>query len=415
MKKLILVLLALLLSVVAALWFREQGGYVFIQAGGWNLEMSLFVFVLATLLGVWLLWLAWHLLRGLWGAPSQVRGWWGERRRERARGELIRGMIRLAEGGAEDAEKLLLRDVARSDAPLLHYLAAAVAAQRRGSYADRDKYLAQADRTSRRARTAVGLLQAQLQIEARQWEQALASLSYLQERAPHNSRVLELLLRACEKLDDWRRVEQLLPELRKRRVLERPRLDALELDILRRRLRAATSEGAKSLDRSWAGASRGLREVPEAWLAYTHGLRMQQRDVEAERLLRAKLVRDWDERLLAEYGELNGEAVEPAYAQVEKWLKERSEDVGLLEAAGRLALRSKLWGRARDYLEAAASRRPTAATLRLLGELREAMGEPERAREAYYRALSLATGGVRPAELDELAGDTAPSLPQARP
>lgn len=412
MKKLFLSLIVLLIAVFAALWFREQGGYVFVSVAGWNLEMSLILFVGIVLLVAIAFYAGIGLLRGLWGAPSQVRGWWGERKRGKARRHLISGLIRLAEGRSDEAERLLLKDADRSDAPLLHYLGAAVGAQRRGSYDDRDRYLGQADRTSRRARLAVGLIQAQLQIEAGQWEQALASLNYLQERAPQNPRVLALLMKVCLRLDDWTRLGELLPDLRRHEVIGRDRARELEIEVARRRLQRAQREGSDALDRVWSALARGTREQPEVVLAYAEALNALSRGDEAEKLLRGRLQKDWDERLIACYGRLEPAHPEPAYAQTEKWLKGRPEDPALLEAAGRLAIRSRLWGRAQDYLQAAVARRPRPETYRLLGELHNALGEDDAGREDYYRALTLATGGIRPKELDQVEP---PETPEAAP
>ncbi len=73
------------------------------------------------------------------------------------------------------------------------------------------------------------------------------------------------------------------------------------------------------------------------------------------------------------------------------------EDPALLQTLGRLSYRAELWGKAREYLEAAVARQPSAVTQRLLAEAYERLGEPELARRARTQGLELATSGATPA------------------
>lgn len=401
MRKLILILLALVLSVAAALWLNQQGGFVLVSLGEWTLQTSVLLFVGAVIAFIIGLYLLINLIRELLGVPRRVRRWAGNRRQRRARTGLIEGLIRLAEGRHAEAEKLLLKHIDRSEAPLLHYLGAAVAAQRRGSYEDRDRFLGLADRTSPRARLAVGLIQAQLQVDAGQWEQAFATLTYLQEQAPRNPRVLTMLLKCCLALDEWERVHALLPELRKQGVVSEERAEALARQVAEHRLQQARREGLVPLEKVWGSLGKSLREDPALVLSYIEGQVEFGNADEAERLLRQRLQKEWDGELARRYGALAVSAPERSLAQIEKWLKERPEDAVLLHAAGRQALRAQLWGRARTYFEAAVGRAPRAESYHALGALLERTGEPEAAREAYRKALDLTVADQGAAALTE--------------
>lgn len=394
MRKLLLALLVLALSVAAALWLERQGGFVVIALGGWTVQTTPLVFGLllaAALVGVYLLLV---VLRGLLGLPGRYRDWAGQRRANRARAHLIDGMIRLAEGRYDEAAKLLLRDAGKSDVPLLHYLAMAVTAQRQGSYQDRDHYLRLADKTSSKARLAVGLTQAQLQMEAAQWEQALATLNYLYEQHPHHPRLLVLLVDACRTLNEWDRLDHLLPELRRQRALPQPEYERLAREVAARRLENAVGDGGPALQRIWAELPRQLTEDTELLQLYCDGLMRHGQDDEAERLLRARLQKEWHPGLLRRYGGLRGSAPDKVFAQLEKWLRDRPDDGELLYAAGRQALRAGLWGRARSYLEAAAARQPSPEVCHTLGALLEQLGEREAAHDRYRQGLELISGGT---------------------
>ena len=61
----------------------------------------------------------------------------------------------------------------------------------------------------------------------------------------------------------------------------------------------------------------------------------------------------------------------------------------LLLACGRLCLKSKLWGKARGYLEASIGVGPSAAAYRELGALLESMGEQRQAMECFKSGLEI--------------------------
>ncbi len=390
MRKLFGALLVLLLSVGAALWLRDQGGFVIVRLGAWTVEMSVILFTGAVLATAILVYLLLGLLRKLLGAPRRVRGWLGRRKQNRVRQHLIEGLIRTAEGRYAEAEKALTKNVQRSESPVLHYLAAAIAAQRQHAPERRDRYLALADNSNRRAQLAVSLIQAQLLYESGQYEQALASLNYLHERSPRHPGILQLLMKCCLALKDWERLTLLLPELRRQGVVDETKALELEGTVARHRLEKAARENDRELDRIWSGLSKPAREDNDTLLVYVNALKLHNRDGEIERVLRNRLNKRWHGELAACYGTLKHDPAK-LLAQLEKWLKERPEDPVLLEATGRMCLRNKLWGRARSLFEAAVARNPQPQSYQALGGLLEQMGETDAARDCFRKAVELVT------------------------
>lgn len=393
MRKLFLALLLLLASVAAALWFRGQDGFLILRIGELAIQTSLFVAVGAVVAAWIALTLAIGLLRRLWRAPRGVRRAWRERRSQRALRRLNSGLLQLAEGRYKEAERTLAPAAQDSDLPLFHYLLAAIAAQREGDWDLRDRYLAEADQADGRARLAVGLLQAQLQVEAEQWEQALATLAWARERAPGNRRALALFARCLQAVRDHQRLGELLPELRRQRALPDAELNNLEQEQFEGRLRSFGPDvGADEVTQVWDELPRVRQRDPALRAAYARALMRADCHATAEQLLRGWLRESWDERLVAAYGELAVDPPERAFEQIEGWLNQHPEDPALLFAAARQAARCELWGRARSYLEAAASRTGHAEVHRMLAELYERLGETERARRAYRRAIGLDPG-----------------------
>lgn len=390
MRRVTVLVLLLVASVAAALWFEQQGGFVMVRLGELTLQTSLFVAVVILVVGFALLWLSSGLLQRLWQTPGALRARWSEHKSHKAQRELIDGLIELAEGRFARAERQLESTSAAAEQPVLHHLLAALAAQRQGNWQRRDDLLALADTAAPRARVAIGLVQAQLQVEAEQWEQALATLGWLREKAPKNDRVVDLLATALQAVDDDAALRELLPVLRAQSSLSAERLAAIEHRALQQAFAALGPDaGSDALADIWKSLPKARQRDPALQALYARALIAADCPATAERELKRWLRSHWSSELVAVYGELETDPKERALEQLGKWLNERPEDPELLFAAGRQAMRCELWGQARDYLQAAAARDGRAQILRLLAELHEDLGETEKARHCYRRALGL--------------------------
>jgi len=138
-----------------------------------------------------------------------------ERLEEKSRLALSQGLIEYAEGRFAESEKILLQQVKYSDNRLLVYLSAARAAQQLGAHDRRDEYLRQAHIEAPDANIAIGLTKAELQLAHDQNEQALATLTQLNELSPNHTYILTLLANTYKPLLDWANLENLLPKLKK--------------------------------------------------------------------------------------------------------------------------------------------------------------------------------------------------------
>ena len=189
MKFGIIVIVALILSALAANFLLQDPGSVVITFRGKIIEMS--VFVLGGLIAALIagLWLAGKLL----DAPRKLGEAAGRYRAGRAGQRLTRGVIEVAEGNFAKGERMLARAAGGSEAPLLNYLQAARAAHLLGQDERRDTWLKQAYETLPGAANAVLLTQAELQLDQKQYEQALATLRKIEENAPKHSHALMLL------------------------------------------------------------------------------------------------------------------------------------------------------------------------------------------------------------------------------
>jgi len=228
MKFLFLALAALIISVGLALLAEQDPGYVLISQGDWAVETSLTLTLVVLLVAFGTLYFLIRAVLNSWHVPRRMRSWRQKRREARARRATQRGLIELAEGHWARAERHLVKYADDTDTALLNYLGAARAAQKQDASGRRDHYLSMAHHAMPDAELAVGLTQAEVQLSSRQLEQALATLRHLRTLAPKHAHVLYLLKRLYEHLESWGDLGELLPDLRRYKVLEGRELDQLE-------------------------------------------------------------------------------------------------------------------------------------------------------------------------------------------
>lgn len=390
MRLLLGAFLALLIAVMVTLWVKHDNGYVLIGYGQWSVEGSLALFTLMDLLFFIVLYLSLRVVSRLWQMPERVAEWRRKRRTQRAQRSLTRGLVELAEGRWKVAERHLTRHADLSETPLLNYLAAARAAQLQGEHGRRDDYLHLAHESMPSADVAVGLTQAELQLAHQQYEQALATLMHVRSLSPKHNYVLKLLKKLYENLGEWQKLEEILPDLRRRKVISDKEIQALERQVYRERLKQE-SGAVENLVRYWQTIPKELRQDQAMLFEYSQMMLEIGAGPRVEPLIAGSLGRSWHSDLVTLYGRIELNDPSHQLAVAEGWLKYHPEDAALLLTLARLALKNKLWGKARSYLEAGIAISPSPESYRQLGLLLEQLGEPDKAMQCFRDGLGLAT------------------------
>ena len=388
MRSLFAAFLGLLFAVVVTLWVKKDNGYFLIGYGHWSIEGSLALLLLSLAMICLLLYLLVRALARLWSMPDRLHDWQGRRRASRARHALTQGLVELAEGNWKAAENHLIRYAHQCETPLLNYLAAARAAQLQGEDARRDDYLKLAHASMPTADVAVGLTQAELQLDHQQTEQALATLNHLRSIAPKHTHVLMLLKRLYINLRDWDKLEQLLPELRKRKAITEQEFQELEIQVYQERM-AAMSQDAESLQQLWQRMPKALRQRQPFLKTYASYLVELGEGMSVAPLISEYLNKQWDTELVRLYGRIKATDTASRLSTAEGWLKLKPQDPELLLTLARLSLQARLWGKARSYLEASIGITPKVEAYQELGLLLEQLGEPDKALECFRTGLGL--------------------------
>ena len=392
MWRFISMLALLILSVWLGLKIAADPGYALFSYRYWSVEMPLWFAVLSFVVFIIVIYFLLRFFDGIDFSLYRLKNWLRWRRKNKSYSKTNRGLIELIEGRWRGAELYLLEGVQRSDAPLVNFLAAAKAAHEQEAFDRRDNYLRKAHDFSPRAELAIGLTQAQLQLDQGQLEQALATLKHLYNVAPRNTLVLKLLERLYIHLGDWAALLKLLPNLRKAKLMTAENADKLERSAYRELLQS-TGNKANGI----VGAREVWEQIPKKFqgdtsIVFCYVKIMSQDPSSAndmEALLNKTLKKSWDPELVKLYGLLPCADSKKQLSHAEGWLKRYGNQALLFLTLGRLCMRCQLWGKARNYFEESLKLEPLAETYFEYGKLLDQLGDASYALKSYRDGLGM--------------------------
>jgi HemY protein len=393
-------LLVIVFALVVSLYlgFPADPGYLLISFGNYTFETSLFVLLVAITV-IYLIvkliiiifgWVnPWHLIR--FGRDYK------KHRQSRKRSKTVEGLLYFTRGNWESSYKLLTDSSKDADASVVNYLAAAYAAYQNDNRDAWMKALEQAELEYPAVRSTINSLKAQLLFRSDQLEQCVAVLQQLKNSSLNDSSLLNLLKEVYLKLQDWDQLEKLLPALEKNAAVGAEELERIRVRIFMEKLYSMAAQqsddpsqtGAK-LHKFWKKAPARFREDERVVRHYTELLHGLSQNEDAAKAIEFALSKNWSDKLIVQYGEMDFGIYQKQLLQAESWLKDRPGNAALLLSLGRLALRCELWGKAKEYFETSISIEPTSAAHGEFARLLRSMGEEEaseRHRDAYIESL----------------------------
>jgi HemY protein len=361
-------------------------GYVLVALPGHRIELSLnFALILAVAAFV-AIYLLVRLLVTTVELPARVARFRAERRRTAAHSALIEALRDFFAGSYARAEKNVNRAVALGEPADLGAVIAARAAHELRAPDRRDGYLAQQAADPAKPDAALAISEAQMLLDERRPEDALAALARLP--AKHTAS-LRLELRARQRLGHWDLVPVLVDQLEKRAVFGKDRADAERIHAWCQLLERESGDAA-ALAAVWKRVPEVYRRDTAVAAAAAAAFHALGRCADAQEVIERSLETDWDGGLVNLYGECSGPDTLRQIERAERWLKDHRTDGTLLLALGRLCARQQLWGKAQSYLEASIAIEPTYSAHLELARLHEQLDRPDAARAQYRASLDLA-------------------------
>ena len=392
MRTLFWLLTLFALAVGVSLAFGDNNGYVLIALPPWRVELSLNFFVVILALGFvfsyFLLRFLFHTLR----LPQAVRAYRERKRREKAHRALQDAMLQLYEGRYGHALKSAARTHAAGEAQALSALLAARAAHFLRDDEREREWLERAAEHDTEAQSARLMTEAELHLEARRFEAALAALGAMQEKGRRQIAPLRLALRAHRELGHWDDVLRVARQLEKAHGMTQEGAAPLKLRAHQESLRARAGD-APALAAYWQAIPARERFVPQLAATAARVLIAAGDGPLAQRVIESQLEEAWDSEVAELYADCQGGDMVARIARAEKWLVKQPQDARLLLALGRLCRAQQLWGKAQSYFEASLAVKPNQDAYAELAGLFTQLGRNEEANQAYRNAASLC---VRP-------------------
>jgi HemY protein len=379
------------LAIGMGVIIRQDPGYALFAYGNWSIEMPLWLCVVLLVLGFASMTLTLWFISTLFSGSHKVRIWWKKHQELTARRQTYKGLLALAEGRWQNAERYLSQSAKHSDNPLINYLSAAKAAEEAGSGERRNRYLQAAFDISAGSDVAVRLTQAQLQLKHGELEQSIQNLQRLYQESPKHPQVLRLLCTLYEVANDWPALFTLLPALRNNQIFSKEKLTRLEQKVYPILLPFYIDKSVKSLMNFWEESPTSIQWHPPFIHDYAKLLMQKEAHEEAEVVLRGALKKIQNDDLIHLYGLVMGRNPKKQLSFAESLQPECFNHALLLLTMGRLAVRNQLWGKATDYLEKSLSLKPLAETYAELGQLMDRLGRTEKRDEYFKKGLLMAT------------------------
>lgn len=410
MKRTLMWLLAALAAgAVLGQFMLDDPGYLLLSWQHWVLTTSLWVAALGLLLLFAVVLLSIGALNSLLDAIAWLRRDRRARRAGKARQLAEAGLTQYAEADWRKAASTLMKAAELVDTPLPVRLTAARAAEEEGRLDLAEQILREARHDAGSAAPLVDVRMAALKLRHNDLASARLLLEKLHGRFPKHPAALRMLVEAYTQLEDWQSLVDLLPaakaqvspdqvqELARRAWLGLLRSTAESAGYASRKARVEALTGR------WKSAPADIRADESVIAVYVELLLRFDAFEEAQALLEKSIASSigsptFGERLVGLYGRIDHPEPAAQLAQAEKWLQMRPTHAALLLAAARISLRNRLWGKARDYLEASVGRQATAENCAELARLYSRLGESAKAEQYIHRQA-------------ELLGNTLPRLP----
>ncbi len=366
-RTLSLIVIGLAIALVFSFAVSYYPGHVRIYVGSWLIDIKLWVALALNLSILIIAGMVFIIFRRV-VQPKKLVRWLSQSGSKRAQQKTEKGLIALLEGNWNNANKLLSRSAIKSETPLINYLAAAHAAHELGDVKEAEQHLKKAYENTSDSEFAVGIAQAQIQLQQNQLEQCLATLLRLKKQQVNHPFVLKLLKSVYLRLEDWQQLINLIPALHKN--TKENDVSLLELEKLawdRLFIQKADEfehqnkhdSSAEALASLWKKIPDALRFDSSLIETYAKQLMRLKNDDECEILLRKMLSKHWDDNLVSLYGIVRGKNASEQLINAENWLKQKPNNATLLLTLGRLSLKNELWGKALEYFEASNHLQPS--------------------------------------------------------
>ncbi|PHM62240.1 protoheme IX biogenesis protein HemY [Xenorhabdus ishibashii] len=391
MLKIFSLFIILIVGIVVGPLMSGHQGYVLIQTDKSNITTSITGLVIIFLLLQFLLIFIGWCYRRLKRTSTSTHSWlFGGYKRNRARSQTKQALLKFAEGDFRQVERLMARNADHAELPVVNYLLAAEAAQRRGDYFRTNQYIEQAAEVADKDQLPVDITRARVQLAQGEIHAARVGVDKLLEHAPRHPEVLRLAEQAYSLSGAYQSLIDILPSMLKANLHS-------EEEILKLRQQAyiglmnqvMAEKGCTGLKIWWKDQSRKIRNDIVLQVAMAEHLLECNDHETAQQIILDGLKQQYDERLLLLIPHLKATHSETIQKILSHLLKQHGATPLLNSTLGQVALRQGEWANAESAFKAALAQRPDAHDYAWLADALDRLQKREEATQTRNKGFML--------------------------
>lgn len=295
-----------------------------------------------------------------------------------------KGFNHFVQGEITQAEHDLLKAAKTLKTPW-GYIFIAIMSAKKSAWGKANKYLDKAEKTCPQLKPAINLLKAENQLHANKITESRKTMASLEN---NSIKALEIESKINIKQGDLVKLEENLLSLIKAAKHEKEGLgDTLTDAYLQLLPLIANSRGKKALLSYWKKMPVKEQSMIKVQVTLLKCLIKLNAHDDAEQLAKKMLKKKYHEDLIEQYGLIYGKKIAKQIKFLESFLSSHQNESKILVSLSNLCMQEKLWGKARNYLEAKLSLQADALTCKKLAALLKKLGEDTLAQEYYQRAI----------------------------
>ena len=386
MKMLLYSLLTVFVGTILGYFIHLDSGYVAIYYNHWTVETSLWIalFLLATFLVAARL--VTRFFTRLLTLNKSFHHWKTSSSERKFQKFTLKGIKQQAEHNWKQAEKSMKKAAKHNKASVSSYLNAAMSANKQRAYQRRDDLIKTALKNSPELQPTILLTQANLQIDANQTEQAIASLLHLLQTQPHFKPALVLLYEVYCSTNNNPALVRLLPELKKHKIISTQDILSIESKNHLNQLKVIASSSFNEINAFWKKLPKQAKKNP---ILIEEFIKLQIENGEhaaARVFIEKSLSQKWTPSLVTLYASIPTSNYTELLSTAEKWHKKHPNDESLLYVLSRLSLRASFHQKALDYAQQLLHTRSNKKAWLLLAEINELQNNTKNAIKYYKKA-----------------------------
>ncbi|WP_338883683.1 protoheme IX biogenesis protein HemY [Xenorhabdus sp. TH1] len=391
MLKIFLLFIILIVGIVVGPLMSGHQGYVLIQTDKSNITTSITGLVIIFLLLQFLLIFIGWCYRRLKRTSTFTHSWiFGGYKRNRARSQTKQALLKFVEGDFKQVERLMARNADHAELPVVNYLLAAEAAQRRGDYFRTNKYIEQAAEVADKDQLPVDITRIRVQLAQGETHAARVGVDKLLDHAPRHPEALRLAEQAYTLAGAYQSLIDILPSMLKANLHSEEELFKLRQQAYSGLMNQVMAEkGSTGLKIWWKDQSRKIRHDIVLQVAMAEHLIECNDHETAQQIILDGLKQQYDERLLLLIPHLKASHSDAIQKALSHLLKQHGATPLLNSTLGQVALHHGQWANAESAFKAALAQRPDAHDYAWLADALDRLQKHEEATQTRNKGFML--------------------------